>query len=259
MNYKFVIAHYNEDLEWIKPYAKNTYIYHKGNDTEPPFDCYHWEKLPNVGREGHTYLYHIVKNYHQLSDINIFLQGSIADHQEQGYCSKNIEDYLKLETKSFFSHRLFMFKRVERLVHGATCSVDQTWLKSAGVEYAKLSLPEYVEKYAGTKLPMFFLGFYGACFSIKSHLIQERDIEFYKNLIQSLEINSNPEEGHYLEMLWVYFFNINYKILSKNRISYLVMKHITKEVIKAITLYSYIPFIRKTYLYFKRFRIKLKK
>jgi hypothetical protein len=32
-NFEIVIAHYNEDLERIKPYAKQVIIYHKGNES----------------------------------------------------------------------------------------------------------------------------------------------------------------------------------------------------------------------------------
>jgi hypothetical protein len=27
-----VIAHYNEDIEWLRPYAENVIIYHKGDE-----------------------------------------------------------------------------------------------------------------------------------------------------------------------------------------------------------------------------------
>ena len=33
--------------------------------------------LPNIGREAHTYLYHIINNYDNLADINVFLPGSV--------------------------------------------------------------------------------------------------------------------------------------------------------------------------------------
>lgn len=35
--------------------------------------------LPNRGREGHSYLHHIVENYDNLADITIFLPGSCMD------------------------------------------------------------------------------------------------------------------------------------------------------------------------------------
>ena len=155
MNYKFIIAHYNEDLEWIKPYAKNAYIYHKGNDTEPPFDCYHWEKLPNVGREGHTYLYHIIKNYHQLSDINIFLQGNIADHQEQEICPENIEDYyLKLKYQAFYACSGGISKRFEKIKH---YGIWQKMINNGNLQLSKLSFTEYFKKIYRSQITLILL------------------------------------------------------------------------------------------------------
>jgi hypothetical protein len=45
----------------------------------------HVEDLTNVGRESHTYLYHVYKHYDILVDNNdttalIFLQGGFTDH-----------------------------------------------------------------------------------------------------------------------------------------------------------------------------------
>ena len=49
--------------------------------------------LPNLGRESHTWLYHIVNNYHELDDINIFLQGKVDDLGCMAYLNPN--QYIK--------------------------------------------------------------------------------------------------------------------------------------------------------------------
>ena len=50
-------------------------MYHKGTDLQPPpLRLYAWEKLPNVGRESHTYLYHIINKYETLPEITVFIQ-----------------------------------------------------------------------------------------------------------------------------------------------------------------------------------------
>ena len=73
---EIVIAHYNEDLSWLVPSASEATIYSKGSAPKiaqlPP--CI---PLPNIGRETHTYLYHIVANYHNLAEKTMFLQGGI--------------------------------------------------------------------------------------------------------------------------------------------------------------------------------------
>ena len=201
MNHKFIIAHYNENLDWLKPYAKQSYIYHKGNNTKAPFDCYYWEKLPNVGREGHTYLYHIIKNYDNLAGINIFLQGNIIGHQEEGLCPKNVEDYyLELEKKNFYTTRIFLLKRDECLV--------------GKLKENQISFLEFFRLHAGRKLSLYYYAVSRGCFSIKKDLIRQNDLNFYKGLIRTLENHSNPKEGYYLERLWFSFFGLD-KILTK--------------------------------------------
>ena len=79
--YEFVIAHYNENLDWIKPIASHSHVYHKGNDRQPlPLKLLSWKRLPNVGRESHTYLHHIINHCDSLPDVTVFLQ---ADNGHQ--------------------------------------------------------------------------------------------------------------------------------------------------------------------------------
>lgn len=70
-----VIAKYNEDIEWTKKINHKITIYDKSNN---PVE--NSIKLKNVGREGETFLYHIVKNYDNLDDITVFLQGNPFEH-----------------------------------------------------------------------------------------------------------------------------------------------------------------------------------
>ena len=73
---KLVIARYNEKIDWIK--SPNHVIYNKGNQLNDPTKIV--IEMPNVGREGHTYLTHIVKNYNNLNDYTVFLQGDPFPH-----------------------------------------------------------------------------------------------------------------------------------------------------------------------------------
>jgi hypothetical protein len=80
MKTEIVIARYNENLDWIKKIKKSKDIkitvYNKGkDDIDVPFI-----KLPNIGRESHTYLYHIINNYDNLADQTIFCQGDSIFH-----------------------------------------------------------------------------------------------------------------------------------------------------------------------------------
>ena len=54
----------------------NVLVYNKGIN-EDFYNPGNVVKLDNVGREGHSYLYHIVTHYDNLTDIIIFLPGSL--------------------------------------------------------------------------------------------------------------------------------------------------------------------------------------
>lgn len=75
-----VLAHHNEDLSWSEPYAKVRTIYCKG--TSRPKGCL---RLKNVGREGHTYLRHIVSRYHSLADWTVFSQAGAPSSGYKGH------------------------------------------------------------------------------------------------------------------------------------------------------------------------------
>lgn len=79
-----VVARYNENLTWLKNIGHNYIVYNKGEKLKIP--CV---ELPNIGREAHTFLYHVVANYDNLSEYTVFLQGNPHEH-----CDK-IDEYLK--------------------------------------------------------------------------------------------------------------------------------------------------------------------
>ena len=82
MTKTLVIARYNENLSWLEKIDKNNFsykIYNKGKD-DLKYDC---EKLPNIGREAHTYIHYIIQNYNNLPDYVAFVQGSPLDHHTE--------------------------------------------------------------------------------------------------------------------------------------------------------------------------------
>jgi hypothetical protein len=67
-----VVARYNEPIDWLIPYNDIVIIYNKGHENIEGFSrVVHVE---NIGREGHTYLYHIIQNYENISENTIFTQ-----------------------------------------------------------------------------------------------------------------------------------------------------------------------------------------
>jgi len=73
-----VLAQFDEDLAWSKPFEKVRTVYCKGGMSCPAGSSI----LPNVGREGHTFLHHIVVNYDKLAAWTVFSQ---AGEPTEGY------------------------------------------------------------------------------------------------------------------------------------------------------------------------------
>lgn len=77
MKTELILARYNEDISWIdKVDVEKITIYNKG-ENNLKYKCI---KLPNIGRESHTYLYHIIENYDNLTELTIFSQGDPFFH-----------------------------------------------------------------------------------------------------------------------------------------------------------------------------------
>jgi len=75
---ELIIARYNENVEWTLAYNDIVTLYNKGSGLTNGLDTI--INLPNVGREGHTYLHHIIKNYDSLVSRTIFSQGYPFEH-----------------------------------------------------------------------------------------------------------------------------------------------------------------------------------
>jgi len=77
---ELVIARHNENIDWTMAYNDIVTLYNKGTDKLCVLDTI--IQLPNFGREGHTYLYHIIQNYDCLNDRTIFSQGEPFEHNK---------------------------------------------------------------------------------------------------------------------------------------------------------------------------------
>jgi hypothetical protein len=78
-----VVAVYNENIDWIVSHnlQRHVILYVKNSSREIHDVGYKKiVRLSNVGREGHTYLYHILENYDSLAEVTFFLQGDPFDH-----------------------------------------------------------------------------------------------------------------------------------------------------------------------------------
>jgi hypothetical protein len=190
MTIKYIIARYQEDVSWANG-VPNCIIYNKSDS--PPNTIHPVISLPNVGREGHTYLHHIITNYDQLDDYTVFLQGTPWDH------SPHLEQTLtNLEYEINHEKKDISFKYISEHFFNTTIKKEEYLLTS--ISYYILFGPiKFKNMYPNDK-SLLFGG--GAQFIVSKNTILSRPKSFYEKMITLLDYDSNPVEGHAIERLW---------------------------------------------------------
>jgi len=190
-----VIARYNEAIEWIRqiPSPYKVYMYNKGVPLEGSI------QLENIGRESHTYLTHIVRNYDQLAEFTIFTQANPFDHVK--YAKASITYWLK-KWRAEVEH--YGYTRGENI----KTPYDFHW-PGDDVTRQDLSLGDWAKKYIENdwlEFPHVFM-YNGACFGVSRDMIHARPKEYYQRLLD-LHTTINPEESYFMERMWMYIFKV---------------------------------------------------
>ena len=219
-----IIARYNENIDWLFQYKDfNIYIYNKGRNLDN-VGLGKIINLPNVGRESHTWLYHIVSNYENLDEVNIFLQGRIDDLGVLAY--QDIYKYLNECMRKGFSVRRFGI--LGPFHWGKYLGLEnnpkyKTNIFNKSLNEPVISFKELAQTFIN-KIPLFTITSYGGCFAVSKNLITQHKPCLYKELLDMLSVNDNPLEGHYMERLWCYLFTKN-KYLGKGFRDVLLTKY----------------------------------
>ena len=205
----FIVSRYNENLSWLeKLKEEKVVIYNKGSELKKN-KFKNVINIKNVGRESHTWLYHIVKNYNCLDDISIFLQGRIDDLGCMAF--EDPLDYVRTIDKYGFSVRRFGLLGPFHWSYNIGIDKDirykDDW-NNGMISKSDLGFRKFAKKFF-PEIPFFVATSYGGCFGVKKDLIKRYELEFYLKLLKILESNKNPIEGHYMERLWCYMFTNN--------------------------------------------------
>jgi hypothetical protein len=210
-----VVARYEEDISWIKTLPtqlySRIYIYNKGTNAEFDIPNSEVRTLPNVGREGHTYLTHIVNHYDNLPDITFFVPGSSKTNQEKMRRVMKISEYLKNNRTSI----ILGHTDIRTIDEANNFKIDE-W-KSTSVENANKNPESNIQASTDRPLKVWFeKRFNGESINCASFLgivavsredIRKRPVEFYYNLSQEM-LSTNPETGHYIERVWKHILSI---------------------------------------------------
>ena len=210
---QIVVARYNEDIAWLLPYKDITVIYNKGEFNQL-LNRFNIINLKNYGRESHTYLYHIINNYENLTEKIIFFQGKISDHKI-------------LEIEDYFKNNDFIGKFSELNIDTLKNNIEHygKWkkdYKNGNMKLSSYTPYDWLTKIIGVDLDNnldISKVVWGANFSLSRNLILNKPKIFYENILRYIDFHINPEEGHFLERTWYLIFNNNF--IPKNKIGYI--------------------------------------
>jgi hypothetical protein len=224
ISYELIISRYNESLSWldnkeyIDTYNKFSKIicYNKGN--EIPNNSYikshpnqfQIKTLPNVGREAHTYLTHIIQNYDNLSDINVFVPGS-CDVSNKWFRAINTMIKSLNTNNTVFMCDAYDSNLIEKIYNfkiDTYASTNSENLNLNNENNLKISPIRpfgkwYTHVFEST--PLEYLSF-NAIFAVSKEHIHNRSKDFYIKLLDYVNTSSNHEVAHYIERAWPAIF-----------------------------------------------------
>ena len=216
MDNQIVISRYNEDINWLYSFKDISLIYNKGSNNIN-LNLFNVVQLKNVGRESHTYLYHIVNNYEKLAKNTIFFQGNINDHKVL-----NISDYINNNSITAHFENIPFDKLKNKIEHKGKWEKEY----NNGLMLKEILTPyEWLKNVIGIVFEEnidIIKVVWGANFAVSRDLIRSKPKSFYQNILRYIEHHVNPELGHYIERSWYIFFNYNF--IKKNTIKYLFIK-----------------------------------
>lgn len=219
--HSIVIAKYKENVDWLDPLKDgySLYVYNKDEDSEDDK-----MKLPNVGREAHTYLHHIVSQYDNLNPqgYTFFCQGDLPNHEPR--CIHYIKDCFISALEHGMS-KINADTHVHPIVYSPKYNFRMLeWGKekvSPNLRDEKFG--EWFERVLQQQFPVKeFYWIKGANFAVSNKLILHKTREFYERLLDECSLHKNPETAYFLERAWIYVFNYEPKYVKD-------VPHLTKE------------------------------
>jgi hypothetical protein len=211
---EIVIARYNEDLEWIKeePFNRHPIIVYNKSDNEN-FSKNNVKKivnLPNVGREMHSYFYHIIENYDNLSDVTIFLPGS-AELPNKFERSKNLVRTVEETNNTVFScsnddnfvENNYNFEIDDYLSSNEknkTLNTDTSMKISDIRPYGKWYNSIFTNEEKNTCIS------WNSIIAVSKKNILQKPKSYYEKLMKEVNEHHNHETVHYLERSWYAIF-----------------------------------------------------
>lgn len=185
MEIQGIVSRFREDVSWVGEVPFPVIIYNKGDTPTGLEETHEVQVRPNVGREGETFLNHIVEHYDALPEYLVMLQGKPFDHAHNILAILNDPPHLDVVVP------LGTNWKYESLTS------DFNW---PGFKEALLHMADMLEiPHDATVRYMT-----GAEYVVPRARIHARPRAFYESLRALLNTEINPLSGWVLERLWPY-------------------------------------------------------
>ena len=228
-NVEVVISRYNEDVSWARYLPFDVIIYNKGSS----LNIQHSQhiviiELENIGRESHTYLYHIIKHYEMLKNKTIFLQGDPFYHSPQILELLCMSDnYLPVQSlskwysptwppvsiiKNSLCHlngaEYSVFKLSAQLIYANTST---KFLLSKGDRDIVQQINTYIKNNNIVHYNKTFNFIVSALLCASKENIYSQSLQTYKTLLCCLtcKMRQGGVNGYIMELLWPTIFNMS--------------------------------------------------
>ena len=183
-----VVSRYKEDLSWLDevPEDINIYLYNKGESSGRDDEIL----LPNIGREAHTFLYHVINNWFSFPDYFIFSQGNPFDHDSNFL--KKISD-----NESY---------KENKIVYLSNMNIIEGLNGNKGHQHPDgIDIKSYLTKLQVTTKQTSVNFAPGAQYIVPMQKVRRFGIHTYKRMLGMIESSENPEnpiEAYAYERIW---------------------------------------------------------
>lgn len=181
-----IIARYNEDISWSEYFKDKRVVLDKSGIEGNGLDK-NWIFLPNVGREGHSYLFYIIQNYHNLPEGMVFTQGDPSDHVFTMKCFLYIVRNILIDLPDEY---IPLSKKFNLVLDGLD-----------GFDVA-MPIKKYWEELFVEKCPFLWRSFYAGIFYVSRNRVLRNPLSTYLYLFNKLNTENNPYYGYVLERMW---------------------------------------------------------
>jgi hypothetical protein len=211
---KIIVARYNEDLSWMKEHPFNLFryiVYNKGvNENFEKCNVDEVINLPNIGRCDHTYLYHIVYNFNNLNDINVFFPGCLNMLYKKKKAKLILNEIIRHKTAIFlgtYSNNIKTTFADFTLDNWTSADIANKTLNPESKTKPALLRPYskwYDYMFGNIKVQYYCIH---GIFSVHKLDIITHDITHFQQILNTVSTHSNPEAGHYIERSWAAIFH----------------------------------------------------